>query len=71
MRLGAEMRTDQPKWQRRTPYARKNWIPVFRNLDSADIGEDISGDVRRHLMGGGTSGWFLSPHLAKMTGIQE
>jgi hypothetical protein len=30
-----------------------------------------SGDVRRHLMGEGTSGWFLSPHLAKMTGLQD
>src|SRR3977135_608996 len=31
-------------------YAREIWVPVLRNLDTADIGENIGGDVVRQLM---------------------
>src|SRR3981081_770753 len=31
-------------------YAREIWVPVLRNLDTTDIGENIGGDVVRQLM---------------------
>ena len=36
----------------RNHHSRIIWLPIFRDFDGADIGEDIGGDAVWHLMGG-------------------